>query len=158
MCQCANSCSNSPVGFSVDESGTRSKRKKLKSTSDKFCWRCHKEPVDVYCTACPRSWHRKCIGGTPPSPQKWICGECANILTAENAETRSMAMAQLSVDQLCMMLRYVVQRLREYPGVRFYLFFFLHYLRCKKYFAVHFFFYIMAFTESYAFHTVGTVL
>lgn len=110
----------SPTDPSVEESAMRNKRKKLKSTNDRFCWRCHKESVDVYCAACPRSWHRKCIGGTPPSPQKWICGECATILTAENAETRSTAMAQLSVDQLCMLLKNVVERLREYPGVCIY--------------------------------------
>ncbi|XP_070149414.1 MYND-type zinc finger-containing chromatin reader ZMYND8 isoform X2 [Polyergus mexicanus] len=100
---------------SVEES-TRSKRKKLKSASDQFCWRCHKENVDAHCTACPRSWHRKCIGGMPSSLEKWICGECATILKAENAETRSLAMAQLSVDQLCMLLKHVVERLRDYPG------------------------------------------
>ncbi|XP_011699064.1 PREDICTED: protein kinase C-binding protein 1 isoform X1 [Wasmannia auropunctata] len=104
------------VESSVEESGTRSKRKKLKAGYDRFCWRCHKEKVDAYCTACPRSWHRKCIGGMPPSLDKWICGECATILKAENAETRSIAMAQLSVDQLCMLLKHVVERLRDYPG------------------------------------------
>ncbi|KAL6434615.1 hypothetical protein ACFW04_006161 [Cataglyphis niger] len=98
------------------EESTRSKRKKLKNTSDQFCWRCHKENVDAHCTACPRSWHRKCIGGMPSSLEKWICGECATILKAENAETRSLAMAQLSVDQLCMLLKHVVERLRDYPG------------------------------------------
>ncbi|XP_012221548.1 MYND-type zinc finger-containing chromatin reader ZMYND8 isoform X2 [Linepithema humile] len=101
----------------MEESGTRgSKRKKLKSTSDRFCWRCHKEGVDAHCTACPRSWHRKCIGGMPTSLEKWICGECVTILRAENAETRTLSMAQLSVDQLCMLLKHVVERLREYPG------------------------------------------
>ncbi|XP_072743147.1 uncharacterized protein Zmynd8 isoform X3 [Anoplolepis gracilipes] len=97
------------------EDNTRSKRKK-KNTSDQFCWRCHKENVDAHCTACPRSWHRKCIGGMPSSLEKWICGECATILKAENAVTRSLAMAQLSVDQLCMLLKHVVERLRDYPG------------------------------------------
>lgn len=104
--------SNSPT----EESGTRGKRKKLKTGYDRFCWRCHKENVDAYCTACPRSYHRKCIGGMPSSLDKWICGECATILKAENAETRSVAMAQLSVDQLCMLLKHVVERLRDYPG------------------------------------------
>lgn len=113
---------DSPVDSPVEESGTRSKRKKLKAINDRFCWRCHKESVDVHCTACPRSWHRKCIGGAPSSLQKWICGECASILKAENAETRSMAMAQLSVDQLCMLLKHVVERLRGYPGVRIYIY------------------------------------
>jgi len=109
--------SNPTIESSVEESGTRGKRKKLKTDCDRFCWRCHKEKVDAYCTACPRSWHRKCIGGMPPSLEKWICGECATILKAENAETRSLAMAQLSIDQLCMLLKHVVERLRDYPGV-----------------------------------------
>ncbi|XP_012535892.1 protein kinase C-binding protein 1 isoform X2 [Monomorium pharaonis] len=100
----------------AEENGTRSKRKKLKTGYDRFCWRCHKEKVDAFCTACPRSWHRKCIGGMPSSLEKWICGECATILKAENAETRSTAMAQLSIDQLCMLLKHVVERLRDYPG------------------------------------------
>lgn len=101
----------------TEENGVRSKRKKLKNSSDKFCWRCHKESVEAHCSACPRSWHRRCMGGTSPtSIHNWICGECATILKAENAETRSIAMAQLSVDQLCMLLKHVVHRMREYPG------------------------------------------
>lgn len=90
----------------------------MKNASDKFCWRCHKESTEARCSACPRSWHRRCMGGTPPiSVHNWICGECAMILKAENAETRSAAMAELSVDQLCMLLKHVVQRMREYSGV-----------------------------------------
>lgn len=101
----------------VHENGSMSKRKRSKDINDKFCWRCHKESVEAQCSACPRSWHRKCMGGTPPSlDQNWICGECAIILKAENAETRSIAMAQLSIDQLCMLLKYIVERMREYPG------------------------------------------
>ncbi|XP_020297688.1 protein kinase C-binding protein 1 isoform X2 [Pseudomyrmex gracilis] len=101
----------------TEESETRPKRKKRNGTEyDEFCWRCHKEGVDVYCTACPRSWHRKCIGGMPPSLDKWICGECAAILKAENAETCSSAMALVSLDQLCMLLKFVVEKLRDYPG------------------------------------------
>ncbi|XP_076238460.1 zinc finger MYND-type containing 8 [Calliopsis andreniformis] len=99
----------------IEEPNSRSKRKK-KSTNDRFCWRCHKESVEAHCSACPRSWHRRCIGMQPSSIQNWICGECAAILRAENAETRSTAMAQLSVDQLCLLLKHVVERMREYPG------------------------------------------
>ncbi|XP_076173037.1 zinc finger MYND-type containing 8 isoform X2 [Ptiloglossa arizonensis] len=98
-----------------EENNHRSKRKK-RNTSDRFCWRCHKESVEAHCSACPRSWHRRCIGMQPPSIQNWICGECAAILQAENAETRSMAMAQLSVDQLCLLLKHVVEIMSEYPG------------------------------------------
>ena len=76
--------------------------------------------MEIQCSACPRSWHRKCIGGAQPSSvQNWICGECATILKAENAETRTEAMAQLSVDQLCMLLKHIIERMRDYPGVCF---------------------------------------
>ncbi|XP_046479068.1 MYND-type zinc finger-containing chromatin reader ZMYND8 isoform X1 [Neodiprion pinetum] len=102
---------------SVEKNERINKRKRSRSDEDKFCWRCHKESVDSHCTACPRSWHRRCMGGGPqPTPQNWICGECATILKAENAETRSPAMAQLSVEQLCTLLRHVVGRMRDYPG------------------------------------------
>ncbi|XP_046741621.1 protein kinase C-binding protein 1 isoform X2 [Diprion similis] len=102
---------------SIEKSERLNKRKRSRSDEDKFCWRCHKESVDSHCTACPRSWHRRCMGGGPqPTPQNWICGECATILKAENAETRSPAMAQLTVEQLCTLLRHVVGRMRDYPG------------------------------------------
>ncbi|OAD57243.1 Protein kinase C-binding protein 1 [Eufriesea mexicana] len=103
------------VDILLEENNSRSKRKK-KNTNDRFCWRCHKESVEAHCSACPRSWHRKCIGMQQTMIQNWICGECAAILRAENAETRSTAMSQLSVDQLCLLLKHVVERMREYPG------------------------------------------
>ena len=103
---------------SSEENGSKSKKTKLQSTNDKFCWRCHKESVDIQCSACPRSWHRKCTGGAQlPAVQNWICGECATILKSENAETRSEVMAQVSVDQLCMLLKHIIDRMRDYPGV-----------------------------------------
>ncbi|XP_012263982.2 protein kinase C-binding protein 1 [Athalia rosae] len=103
--------------LSADKNERVNKPKRSKSDSDKFCWRCHKEAVDSQCTACPRSWHRRCMGGGPaPTSENWICGECAAILKAENAETRSPAMTQLSVEQLCTLLKHVVGRMRDYPG------------------------------------------
>ncbi|CAD1475096.1 unnamed protein product, partial [Heterotrigona itama] len=107
--------STQETDIALDESNSKNKRKK-RNVNDKFCWRCHKESVEAHCSACPRSWHRKCIGMQQSIIQNWICGECAAILQAENAETRSTAMAQLSVDQLCLLLKHVVERMREYPG------------------------------------------
>ena len=96
-----------------------SKAKRARSTSDNFCWRCHKESVDAKCSACPRSWHRKCMGGAPPTSinENWICGECATILRAENAETRSEVVAHMTIDHLCMLLKYIVERMRSCQGV-----------------------------------------
>ncbi|XP_043271655.1 protein kinase C-binding protein 1 isoform X2 [Venturia canescens] len=103
---------------SVDEIESRPKRVKVKNTNDNYCWRCHKDSVDARCSACPRSWHRKCMGGQPPTSinETWICGECATILRAENAETRSEVVAHMSIDHLCMLLKYIVERMRSCPG------------------------------------------
>ncbi|XP_026672558.1 protein kinase C-binding protein 1 isoform X2 [Ceratina calcarata] len=101
--------------LSSEDNSPRSKRKK-KNTIDRFCWRCHKESVEAHCSACPRSWHRKCIGMQQSTIHNWICGECAAILRADNAETRSTAMSQLSIDQLCLLLKHVVSRMKEQSG------------------------------------------
>ncbi|XP_058792009.1 MYND-type zinc finger-containing chromatin reader ZMYND8-like [Phymastichus coffea] len=106
------------VAAAEEQNGSNvGKRKKADRNCDKYCWRCHKESVEMQCSACPRSWHRRCMGGAPPlSVNNWICGECVSILQAENAETRSPVMADLTVDQLCMMLRHVVERMRDQHG------------------------------------------
>lgn len=119
----------------VEENGTSSatnspsKRKKLEEKpffeildddgkSDRYCWRCHKEAIEARCSMCPRSWHRRCMGGAPPlSITEWVCSECTGILQAENKETRSPVLAHLTPDLLCMMLRYIVERMREQTGV-----------------------------------------
>ncbi|KYN22893.1 Protein kinase C-binding protein 1 [Trachymyrmex cornetzi] len=102
---------------SMKEYDTRDNRKKLMKTDyDRFCWQCHKENI-VYCTICPRSYHRKCIGGMPSPLDKWICGECITISKAKSAETCSVAMAQVTVDQLCILLKQVVGQLRKCRGI-----------------------------------------
>ena len=102
-------------------SGTSSnKRKKMDNVKDKFCWRCHKETIEAQCSTCPRAWHRRCMGGAPPlTTTDWVCGECLTIEQAENPETRSSAMAQLTAEQLAMMLKYVIERMREQHEVSF---------------------------------------
>ncbi|XP_034941422.1 protein kinase C-binding protein 1 [Chelonus insularis] len=106
---------NKKLSTSSDECA---KFKRLKSSSDNYCWRCHKDSTEVHCTTCPRSWHRKCLGGIIPSStsQTWICGECASILQAENASTRPPIMSHLTIDQLCMVFRYMIERMRNCPG------------------------------------------
>ncbi|XP_014218131.1 protein kinase C-binding protein 1 [Copidosoma floridanum] len=85
--------------------------------NDKYCWRCHKESVEMQCTTCPRSWHRRCMGGAPPlSVIDWECSECVGISQAESAENRLITMAQLTPEQLVVMLKHVVQRMRDQTG------------------------------------------
>ena len=49
--------------------------------------------------------------------EDWVCPECVLIMTAENMDTRSRAMRLLSVDQLCVLLRHALARMRTVSGV-----------------------------------------
>ncbi|XP_028981771.1 uncharacterized protein LOC114841076 [Diachasma alloeum] len=93
------------------------RRRRRRNNRDGFCWKCHKDEVEIACSTCVRSWHRRCIGGTPPSsPSDWICGECASILNAENASTRSPLMSTLTMDQLCMVLKHIILKMKRVTG------------------------------------------
>lgn len=93
-------------------------RSKTSSKNDYYCWRCNKESIEMECCACPRSWHRRCMGGAPPlNVTNWQCNECTTILEAEDPKTRSTAMAEITDDQLVAMLRHIVQRMKDQSGV-----------------------------------------
>ncbi|XP_014221102.1 protein kinase C-binding protein 1-like isoform X2 [Trichogramma pretiosum] len=99
---------------STDKVGINQKRFEK---GDAYCWRCHKEGVEARCSKCPRSWHRRCMGGAPPlTCADWVCPECLSIERADNCDTRSPAMTLVTTDQLCMMLRHVVSRMRDQAG------------------------------------------
>lgn len=81
--------------------------------SDAFCWICHRDGQGVCCELCPRLYHIKCLGIEQPG-KEWICPECEKIMIAENTETRSKAMSMLSMETLCTLLKFVLQRMK-YP-------------------------------------------
>ncbi|XP_064652120.1 MYND-type zinc finger-containing chromatin reader ZMYND8-like isoform X2 [Lineus longissimus] len=83
--------------------------------SDCYCWICHKEGnAMVSCELCPRVYHVK---GCLPSEKKpgldWMCPECETIMRAECTDTRSRAMTMLSLDHLCSLLRFALQRMKH---------------------------------------------
>ena len=48
--------------------------------------------------------------------EEWVCPECVLIMTAENMDTRSRAMRLLTVDQLIVLLRHALARMRTVSG------------------------------------------
>ena len=55
------------------------------------------------------------ISFTAPT-EEWVCPECVLIMTAENMDTRSRAMRLLTVDQLIVLLRHALARMRTVSG------------------------------------------
>ncbi|ESO04103.1 hypothetical protein HELRODRAFT_79586, partial [Helobdella robusta] len=79
--------------------------------SDAYCWICHCDGSGVCCELCPRLYHIKCLPQNPSS-ESWVCLECQKIIMAETLETRPLAMQSISVDTLCILLKYVLQRMK----------------------------------------------
>ncbi|CAL4136566.1 unnamed protein product, partial [Meganyctiphanes norvegica] len=66
---------------------------------------------------CPRVFHLKCAGMDKEPEEDWACSECHAIMQAENIENRSRAMLMISVEQLCTLLRFALNRLKSMPGM-----------------------------------------
>ncbi|XP_052763321.1 protein kinase C-binding protein 1-like isoform X2 [Mya arenaria] len=81
--------------------------------NDYFCWLCHKEGTLVCCELCPRVYHSRCLGLSEALPQDWVCPECEKIMRAECVDTRSKAMEMLTIDQLCTLLKYALDRMKH---------------------------------------------
>ncbi|XP_026273331.1 protein kinase C-binding protein 1 isoform X1 [Frankliniella occidentalis] len=88
------------------------------SLSDIFCWLCHREDPDLSCATCPRAFHGHCLRRPVSNncDSEWMCPECVTILRAENQETRSKALKMLTLDQLCNLLLFAVERMKYCSG------------------------------------------
>uniref|UniRef100_A0A6V7MEY5 Protein kinase C-binding protein 1 n=1 Tax=Bracon brevicornis TaxID=1563983 RepID=A0A6V7MEY5_9HYME len=102
----------------VEKKEKKEPEEKRRKTRDEYCWKCHKATNDMPCNACPRVFHRKCIGKSLSAPviPHWVCGECTTVLRADSVSTRSPLMANISVDQLCMALKYIVGKMEACQG------------------------------------------
>jgi len=85
--------------------------------NDNYCWECHREGVFICCEMCPRVFHLKCAGMDKEPEEDWACSECHAVMQAENIENRSRAMQMISVEQLCTLLRFALNRLKQMPGM-----------------------------------------
>ncbi|XP_055998197.1 MYND-type zinc finger-containing chromatin reader ZMYND8-like isoform X3 [Ostrea edulis] len=81
--------------------------------NDYFCWLCHKEGTVICCELCPRVYHTKCLEVSGDLPKDWVCPECEKIMRAECVDTRSKAMSMITVDTLCTLLKYALERMKH---------------------------------------------
>ncbi|CAH0557053.1 unnamed protein product [Brassicogethes aeneus] len=88
----------------------------FKPDKDKFCWRCHRDNVNIACETCPRAYHQKCLKQTINDPEHWPCPECVEILRAESTQTRSEAMKGMDLEHLCSLLKHAVKRMIQCSG------------------------------------------
>ncbi|XP_066159158.1 MYND-type zinc finger-containing chromatin reader Zmynd8 isoform X9 [Euwallacea fornicatus] len=108
------------------EEGVKKSRKSLstdvivfKPNKDMFCWRCHKDNVNIACETCPRSYHQKCLKQTITDLEHWPCPECVAILKAESTNSRSPALQGMTLEHLCSLLKFAVKRMIQCQGVSF---------------------------------------
>ncbi|XP_046578558.1 protein kinase C-binding protein 1-like [Haliotis rubra] len=81
--------------------------------NDYFCWVCHKEGTFICCELCPRVFHKKCLDMVSDVPRDWVCPECEKILRAECTDSRSHAMAMITVETLCFLLKFALERMKH---------------------------------------------
>ncbi|XP_066256352.1 uncharacterized protein Zmynd8 isoform X6 [Euwallacea similis] len=105
------------------EEGVKKSRKSLstdvilfKPNKDMFCWRCHKDNVNIACETCPRSYHQKCLKQTITDLEHWPCPECVAILKAESTNSRSPALQGMTLEHLCSLLKFAVKRMIQCQG------------------------------------------
>uniref|UniRef100_A0A131XGM7 Kinase c-binding protein 1 n=1 Tax=Hyalomma excavatum TaxID=257692 RepID=A0A131XGM7_9ACAR len=95
------------------------KPKPGKEGGDRFCWICHREPSQLWCDTCPRSYHASCVNLKVKSLTEWVCPECVRVMAAENVDTRSPALSLLTVDEFCSLLQFAIQRLKQHTHEAF---------------------------------------
>lgn len=110
-------------GVDVNSVGTSPPPKKRKigrndgsgedNRNDYFCWLCHKEGTVICCELCPRVYHTKCLEVSGDLPKDWVCPECEKIMRAECVDTRSKAMSMITVETLCTLLKYALERMKH---------------------------------------------
>ncbi|KAJ8980077.1 hypothetical protein NQ317_009433 [Molorchus minor] len=88
----------------------------FRENKDIFCWRCHREGVNISCETCPRSYHQKCLKQVIHDTDHWPCPECVAILKAESTQTRTEAMKGMTLEHLCGLLKFAVNRMIQCNG------------------------------------------
>ncbi|GFU31658.1 protein kinase C-binding protein 1 [Trichonephila clavipes] len=124
----ASVSSNNSTG-SNEVSKLQPKRRKIEKPAptvigrqnDCYCWVCHRENVTLLCIACPRAFHQKCAGDQVVSSNEpdWVCPECKRVMAAENVDLRSSILSEISLEKLCSLLRFSLNKMKHRAGVAF---------------------------------------
>ncbi|XP_065214981.1 MYND-type zinc finger-containing chromatin reader ZMYND8-like isoform X2 [Planococcus citri] len=91
------------------------------SMIDNFCWICHKDGSNsLKCIACPRVYHSRCLTQQVADIGNFHCPECSAILKADNVNTRSPVMQAVNLDQLCVLLKHVLEILKNQKDAHYF--------------------------------------
>ncbi|CAG9826226.1 unnamed protein product [Diabrotica balteata] len=105
-----------------EESDRRGKKgliadyKVFKINKDSFCWRCHRDGVNIDCETCPRTFHHKCLKQSITDDEHWPCPECVGILRAESSQTRIKSMKGMPISHLSSLLDFALKRMIQCQG------------------------------------------
>ncbi|XP_050514838.1 protein kinase C-binding protein 1 isoform X2 [Diabrotica virgifera virgifera] len=83
---------------------------------DSFCWRCHRDGVNIDCETCPRTFHHKCLKQSITDDEHWPCPECVGILRADSSQTRIKSMKGMPISHLSSLLDFALKRMIQCQG------------------------------------------
>ncbi len=69
------------------------------------------------CDSCPRAYHSKCLGVTASVERDWTCPECEGCFSLFNIINQSTPVQRYSINELHIMLKYALHRLKSHPQV-----------------------------------------
>ncbi|XP_035208972.1 protein kinase C-binding protein 1-like, partial [Stegodyphus dumicola] len=87
--------------------------------NDCYCWVCHRENIVLCCIACPRAYHHKCAGDVNEASSEWFCPECQRSLVADELGCRSSTLNDISLKDLCDLLKLSLNKMRQRAPVAF---------------------------------------
>ncbi|TGZ65643.1 hypothetical protein CRM22_005756 [Opisthorchis felineus] len=80
------------------------------TSSDDYCWICHKVGEMVICSYCPRVYHPACLC-MDRFPETWLCPECQDLLVSECVWYQQPNWRNVTQERLQRMLCFLINRL-----------------------------------------------
>ncbi|KAG5451240.1 Protein kinase C-binding protein 1 [Clonorchis sinensis] len=80
------------------------------TSSDDYCWICHKVGQMVICSYCPRVYHPACLC-MDRFPETWLCPECQDLLVSECVWYQQPNWRNVTQERVQRMLCFLINRL-----------------------------------------------